>query len=92
MGIGYWPTAVCGLQPRDIVKAIRHIVDTVGVDYVALGSDYDGAVTTGFDVTGLPHITQALLDDGFTAGDIQKIMGENALRLLRQALPATTLP
>jgi microsomal dipeptidase-like Zn-dependent dipeptidase len=58
--------------------------DVAGIDHVALGSDFDGAVTTAFDAAGLAHITQALVDRGFRPDDIRKVMGGNLLRLLEQ--------
>jgi membrane dipeptidase len=87
IGIGYWETAVCGKDAKAIAKAIRYAADLVGVDHVGLGSDFDGAVTTPFDTSGLVQITDALIGEGFTDEEIGKIMGRNALRLLIQNLP-----
>ncbi len=87
IGIGYWDTAVCGKDAKAIVKAIRYVVDLVGVDYVALGSDFDGAVIVPFDTTGVVQITDALLETGFTEEEIRKIMGGNLLRVLMESLP-----
>jgi membrane dipeptidase len=84
VGIGYWDAAVCDLRPAAIAAAIAHVRDLVGIDHVALGSDFDGAVTTGFDTAGLVNVTQALVDRGFTDEEIAKVMGGNALRLLAQ--------
>jgi membrane dipeptidase len=82
IGIGYWDAAVCDLRPQAIAAAIAHVRDLVGIDHVALGSDFDGAVTTGFDTAGLINITQALIDAGFTDDDVAKVMGGNVLKLL----------
>jgi microsomal dipeptidase-like Zn-dependent dipeptidase len=87
IGIGYWETAVCGRTPGDIAKAIAHVAGVVGADHAALGSDYDGATTVGFDTSGVPAITQALLDAGLDDGSIRKILGENVLRVLSKTLP-----
>jgi microsomal dipeptidase-like Zn-dependent dipeptidase len=87
IGIGFWKTAVCGTDVRAIVRAIRHVADLAGVDHVALGSDFDGAVRTPFDASGLAHLTGALARDGFNNDEIGKIMGGNALRLLQATLP-----
>lgn len=87
IGIGYWDTAVCGKDAKAIVKAIRYVSDLVGVDYVGLGSDFDGAVSVPFDTTGIVQITDALLENGFTEEEIRKIMGGNLLRVLKETLP-----
>jgi len=86
IGIGYWDAAVCDLSPRSIARAIRHVRDLVGVQYVALGSDFDGSTTTRFDASQLVQVTQALLDEGFTPDEIRAVMGGNALRVLRAGL------
>jgi membrane dipeptidase len=87
IGIGYWDTAVCGKDAQAIAKAIRYAANLVGVDHVGLGSDFDGAVTTPFDTSGLVQITDALIAEGFSDEEIGKIMGRNVLRLLIQNLP-----
>lgn len=87
IGIGYWDTAVCGKDASAIAKAIRYAANLVGADHIALGSDFDGAVTTPFDTSGLVQITDALIIEGFTDDEIGKIMGRNALRVLIQNLP-----
>jgi microsomal dipeptidase-like Zn-dependent dipeptidase len=87
IGIGYWDTAVCGTDARAIVRAMRYVSDRVGVDHVALGSDFDGAVTTPFDTTGVVEITAAMLDAGYSEDEIRKIMGENVVKFLQQNLP-----
>jgi len=87
IGIGYWDTAVCGQDAGAIARAIRHTANLVGVEHVALGSDYDGAVAAPFDTTGVVQITDALLREGFSESDIEKIMGGNVFRLLLATLP-----
>lgn len=88
IGIGFWQTAVCGEDVEAIVRAIRYVAEQVGVEHVALGSDFDGAVRVPFDVAHMNQITQGLQVDGFTDAEIQKIMGLNVLQLLEQNLPA----
>src|SRR5262249_49732557 len=87
VGIGYWDTAVCGRDATAIAKAIRYGAKFLGVDHVALGSDFDGVVEEPFDATGVVQITDALLKEGFKEDEIRKIMGENAVRLLQSYLP-----
>jgi membrane dipeptidase len=87
IGIGFWPTAVCGNDSRAIARAMRYAVGVVGIQHVALGSDFDGSVAVPFDAAHLSELTDALLQEGFTAEEIRAIMGENALRFLRDNLP-----
>src|SRR5215831_16450019 len=87
VGIGFWDTAVCGSDAAAIARAIRHAADVMGVDHVALGSDYDGAIEAPFDATGIVQITDALLREGFDEDEIRKIMGENVIRTLQLYLP-----
>jgi len=87
VGIGFWDTAVCGTDATAIAKAVRYTVNLIGVDHVGLGSDNDGAVTAPFDITGIVRITDALLNEGFSAEEIRKIMGGNVIRLLESHLP-----
>ena len=73
---------------HDVIDHIDHIVKIAGVDCVGLGSDFDGVPMTPEqldDVACFPVITQALLDRGYSPRDIRKIMGENTLRVLREA-------
>jgi membrane dipeptidase len=87
VGIGFWPTACGGDDVGSIARSIRHAVDVGGVEQVALGSDFDGAVPEPFDATGLVLLTDALLEAGFADEDVAKVMGGNARRLLAEALP-----
>ena len=86
IGIGYWDAAICSTAPAAIVAAIAHVRDLVGIDHVGLGSDFDGAVTTGFDTAQLAAVTQALVDRGFSPDEIRKVMGGNVLRVLRAGM------
>lgn len=80
--------AICGGTFDDLVKAIKYVVDLVGVDYVGLGSDFDGATRTLISVENLAVLTQALLDGGFNQDEIRKIMGMNMQRVLLRNLPS----
>ncbi len=86
IGIGYWDGAVCDTAPASIAKAMKHVRDLVGIQHVALGSDYDGATTVRFDTSQLVQVTQALLDAGFSEPEIRAVMGENAVRVIREGL------
>lgn len=88
VGIGLWPEALCGETPADWARAVRYTADLVGVEHVALGSDWDGAVPAIVDAAGTRHLTAALLDEGFSPGEIRAILGENTLRVLLATLPA----
>ncbi|HEY9092968.1 dipeptidase [Parasphingorhabdus sp.] len=93
IGLGYWDGAMCGTDPKTVAKAVKHVRDLVGIEYAALGSDFDGAVTTRFDTSGIVHITQALMVAGFTEAEIRAVMGGNALRVLGEGLiPFKQLP
>ena len=87
IGIGFWDTAVCGGDARAIAKAIDHAINVAGFEHVALGSDFDGAVTAPFDATGVVQITQALLDAGLDRTKVESVMGGNVRRLLAKLLP-----
>ncbi|HTK95527.1 MAG TPA: dipeptidase [Terriglobales bacterium] len=87
IGVGFWDVATCGHDAPAIARAIKHAVAVAGIDHVALGSDFDGSTDEPFDVTGLPLLTQALMQEGFSEDEIARIMGGNVIRLLRQTLP-----
>ncbi|WP_445940844.1 dipeptidase [Pseudomonas sp.] len=87
IGIGYWDAAVCATSVEAIVNAIRYTVDLIGVQHVALGSDFNGTIHAPFDVTGLAQLTEGLLKAGFSHDEIAAIMGGNVQRLLLASLP-----
>jgi membrane dipeptidase len=87
IAVGYWEGAICGTLPQDVAAAIKYGVKLVGEDHVALGSDFDGAVTTKFDTSELAVLTRALLDAGLSENQIKKVMGGNMLRFISQNLP-----
>lgn len=88
IGVGFWKTATGGTDAAAVARSLAAVVEAAGVRHAALGSDFDGAVAAPFDATGMPLITQALLDLGLAEGDIAMIMGGNALRFLSERLPA----
>ncbi|MCO4745560.1 MAG: membrane dipeptidase [Proteobacteria bacterium] len=87
IGIGFWETATCGTDAAAIARAMRYVRDLVGIEHVALGSDFDGAVATPFDASGMPLVTEALIAQGFTPDQLTLALGGNTLRVLDQTLP-----
>ena len=73
---------------KSLIDHIDHVVKVAGVDHVGLGSDFDGvsgATPEGIDsAADLPKVTQALVDRGYSAEDIHKILGRNLLRVFRE--------
>ena len=69
-----------------IIEHIDHAAKVAGVDHVGLGSDFDGAtMPIGMeDATQLPKITTALMAKGYSAQDVEKILGGNILRVMEQ--------
>ena len=87
IGIGFWADVTCDASPDGVAAAIVAAVALVGEDHVSLGSDFDGAVTTGFDASQLASLTDALLRAGLTETVIAKVMGVNMMRFLAESLP-----
>ncbi len=77
IGIAFFDMAVGEPELPNIIASIKHVRDLVGIQYVALGSDYDGSVAVPFDITGLPLIVEGLLEAGFSEEEIRAVMGEN---------------
>lgn len=79
------------IQPgniHDVIDHIDHLVKVAGIDHVGIGSDYDGVSMLPVqleDVSTYPLVTQELLNRGYTADQIHKILSGNILRVLRKA-------
>jgi membrane dipeptidase len=73
---------------KSLIDHIDHIAKIAGMDHVGLGSDFDGvsgATPEGIDsAADLPKITEALVERGYDASDIHKILGGNLLRVFHQ--------
>jgi membrane dipeptidase len=90
MGVVFYPSFIvtsgkCTID--DVVKHIDYIKNLVGVDYIAIGSDFDGIETVPVgleDVSKFPNLTQALLKKGYSVQDVRKILGENFMRVFRK--------
>lgn len=67
-----------------IVQHMTYIADRIGIDHVALGSDFNGALIPAEigDVTGVPGLFNLMMQNGFTEDDVRKIASENWLRVL----------
>ena len=89
IGVGFWSEAVCGEDVAAIADAIAYGINTFGLDAVALGSDWDGAVTTPIDASDLAYLTSALINRGLTPEDIRAVMGGNTIRYFLEHLPQT---
>lgn len=86
IGVAFFDMAVGEPELPNIIATIRHIRDVVGIQYIALGSDYDGSVSVPFDITGLPLIVEGMVEDGFTEEEIRAVMGENVKRFMLKNL------
>lgn len=87
IALGYWSAAACDTSPRKIAQQIAYGITLVGAEHIALGSDFDGAVTTGFDTSQLAIITDELLKLKISEHDIKRVMGENMKHFLLANLP-----
>ncbi|SFB58951.1 dipeptidase [Algoriphagus aquimarinus] len=86
IGIAFFDEAVGVPELPNIIASIKHVRDLVGIEYVALGSDYDGAVAVPFDITGFPLLVEGMMNQGFNETEIQAVMGENIKRFFLQNL------
>lgn len=87
VGVGFWDGAVCDITPEGVVRSLRYGIDLMGIDHVALGSDWDGATEVSFDAAELPVLTQAMLDANFSEEEVRKVLSGNAVRFLLENLP-----
>jgi len=71
----------------DVVAHIDHVRQVAGIDTIGIGTDFDGITCTPAgldDVSKFPNLTRALLEKGYSEGDIKKIYGGNTLRVMRE--------
>jgi len=70
----------------DLVDHVDHIVNLIGIDYVGIGTDFDGggALEDCFDVTEMGNITLELVRRGYSKKDIEKIWSGNFMRVFRE--------
>jgi membrane dipeptidase len=74
----------------DLVAHFTHVIDLVGVAHVGIGSDFDGvgdSLPDGMkDVSFYPNLVGKLLEKGYSAADVEAILGGNLMRVWRAAL------
>src|SRR4051812_3110323 len=89
-GVDTW-TAANAAPPAtiaDIADHVDHIRKVAGIDHIGIGSDFDGITQTVKDldnVSTYPRLTAELLKRGYSDADVRKILGQNVLRVLREA-------
>jgi membrane dipeptidase len=83
-----WTPAVWPERPSlaQLLDHVDHAVEVGGIDHVGIGSDFDGGGSVLADATEYPRITAGLAERGYSHTALRKILGENHLRVLRQAL------
>ena len=91
MGMNFAPDFISEEKPtlEKLVDHIDHVATLVGVDYVGLGSDFDGISSTpeGLeDVSKMSNVTKELMRQGYSDGEIIKILGGNHLRVFKEIL------
>jgi len=84
----YDPNTYIHAEVADVVDHIDHVVNVVGIDFVGIGSDYDGVGDTlpnGLkDASSYPNLIAELQNRGYSTTDIQKILGGNFVRVWRE--------
>ena len=91
IGVTFVPSFVDAQAPSlpRLLDHIDHVVRVAGIDYVGIGSDFDGGGTLLKDATELPKITEGLLKRGYSEDDVKKVLGGNFLRVLSEVLPSS---
>jgi membrane dipeptidase len=89
MGINYCPDFISNSKKNqipDIIKHINHIKSVGGIDIIALGSDFDGIPTPNgmSDCTKVNLLKEALIKEGYTHEEIEKIFYKNFLRVFKK--------
>ncbi len=90
IGVFFYPPFLNGTSNatiQDVINHIDYIKNLVGIDYVAIGSDFDGIGITPFgleDVSKFPALTEALFNRGYSREDVEKILYKNFRRVFSQ--------
>jgi membrane dipeptidase len=76
----------------DLVDHIDHVRKTIGIDYVGLGTDFDGGggVVGCDDVGGMIHVTEEMIRRGYTEKEIEKVWGANIMRVFDRVIAAAS--
>jgi membrane dipeptidase len=88
IGVMYQSSFLTDAKPcrsEHVVEHLAHIVDVVGDDHASLGSDFDGTISPPVDLRScldLPRLVQRMLDRGWSAERVRKILGGNFLRVV----------
>jgi membrane dipeptidase len=87
--VGIWPLVGDNPTPRRYAESMARMVDAAGVDHVGIGSDMRGLLSLSAFETYLvtPDLAQALLEVGFDAEGVKKLIGGNFARVLAAVLP-----
>jgi membrane dipeptidase len=90
MGIAFVPGFVDQSNPtlEKLLDHIGYVADLVGIDYVGIGSDYDGMSDTPVipEVSQLPRLTEGMVKRGMSDEEIAKVLGGNFLRVLEATI------
>ena len=87
-----WAAKIPRPSFNDIIDHIDHVAKVAGIDHVGLGSDFDGtpSMPEGLDsAADLPKITEGLVERGYTAEQIHKILGGNLMQVFRKVEQVT---
>lgn len=98
VGIVFYPPFLgspsSSVNIQTVIDHIDYIVNLVGIDYVALGSDFDGIGTNTVngleDISKFPALTFALFESGYTREEIEKILGKNFMRVFNEVCGSGT--
>ncbi|MHB9029090.1 MAG: dipeptidase, partial [Candidatus Latescibacterota bacterium] len=90
MGVAFAPGFIDAAKEKQtidrLVEHIGYAVDLVGIDYVGIGTDYDGLgdIPVIPEVSQLVNLTRSMMEHGFSEEEIKKIWGGNFLRVLQK--------
>ncbi len=90
IGIMYEPRYLGGKDVFAVMRHLQHVINVVGDEYVALGSDFDGMITPvrGLErMARLPNLTDAMIQAGWSKQRIGRILCQNVMRVLRDSRP-----